>query len=121
MADVTDARVVGTISPGRSPACSFFLAESSVLVEVGSRTRRGRASRISGFHFEVYSALRAFSERQLWILGLYLRGRNDKEIAWELPCSESTVYEHGRRIAKKANGAHKGCVINDFHRFLSSL
>jgi DNA-binding NarL/FixJ family response regulator len=74
-----------------------------------------------GSILEAYTELRAFSERQQLILRLYLNGQNDKEIAQELQCSESTVYEHWRRMARKANGAHKGCVINDFHRFLSSL
>jgi DNA-binding NarL/FixJ family response regulator len=69
---------------------------------------------------EHYAALRGFSERQQLILRRYLDGLNDKEIAQELRCAESTVYEHWRRMAKKARGTQKSCVINDFHRFLAS-
>ena len=35
---------------------------------------------------------------------LYLVGNNDKEIASSFNCSATTVYEHWRRMAKKANG-----------------
>jgi DNA-binding CsgD family transcriptional regulator len=66
----------------------------------------------------VYCAMRALSSRQRQVLELYLIGNNDKEIAESFRCSAATVYEHWRRMARKANGAHKSDAINDFHRFL---
>jgi DNA-binding NarL/FixJ family response regulator len=66
-----------------------------------------------------YSGLRALSGQQRLILGLYLGGSNDKAIAERCGCSEATVYEHWRRMAKKAGGTHKADAINDFHRFLA--
>jgi DNA-binding CsgD family transcriptional regulator len=68
----------------------------------------------------VYSSTRSLSRRQRQVLELYLVGRNDKEIADSFRCSATTVYEHWRRMAKKANGAHKSDAINDFHRFLAT-
>jgi DNA-binding NarL/FixJ family response regulator len=67
---------------------------------------------------ESYAAKRTLSRQQRLILKLYLRGGNDKEIAADCNCSEATIYEHWRRMAKKAGGSQKGCVITDFHRFL---
>lgn len=67
-----------------------------------------------------YCALRSLSRRQRQVLELYLIGNNDKEIAGAFNCSATTVYEYWRRMAKKANGAHKSCVVNDFHRFLAT-
>jgi DNA-binding NarL/FixJ family response regulator len=66
-----------------------------------------------------YSGFRALSGQQRLILGLYLAGSNDKSIAERCGCSEATVYEHWRRMAKKAGGTHKADAINDFHRFLA--
>jgi DNA-binding CsgD family transcriptional regulator len=66
-----------------------------------------------------YCSIRSLSRRQRQVLELYLVGNNDKEIADAFRCSATTVYEHWRRMAKKANGVHKSCVINDFHRFLA--
>jgi DNA-binding NarL/FixJ family response regulator len=66
-----------------------------------------------------YSGLRALSGQQRLIFGLYLGGSNDKTIAEHCGCSEATVYEHWRRMAKKAGGTHKADAINDFHRFLA--
>jgi len=68
---------------------------------------------------DTYSGLRALSRQQRLILGLYLGGSNDKAIAEHCGCSEATVYEHWRRMAKKAGGTHKADAINDFHRFLA--
>jgi DNA-binding CsgD family transcriptional regulator len=65
-----------------------------------------------------YCSMRALSRRQRQVLELYLIGNNDKEIAESFRCSAATVYEHWRRMARKANGAHKSDAINDFHRFL---
>jgi DNA-binding NarL/FixJ family response regulator len=67
---------------------------------------------------ESYAAVRALSKQQRLILRFYLSGENDKEIARTLLCSEATVYEHWRRMGKKAGGTAKSAVISDFHRFL---
>lgn len=68
---------------------------------------------------EVYSVTRGLSAQQRLILGLYLAGENDKQIARTIACSEATVYEHWRRMGKKAGGVAKADVIADFHRFLA--
>jgi len=65
-----------------------------------------------------YASVRALSKQQRLILHFYLSGENDKQIAHTLLCSEATVYEHWRRMGKKAGGAAKATVISDFHRFL---
>lgn len=65
-----------------------------------------------------YAAARALSNQQALILRFYLSGENDKEIARTLSCAEATVYEHWRRMGKKAGGTNKSAVISDFHRFL---
>jgi DNA-binding NarL/FixJ family response regulator len=70
--------------------------------------------------FTSYSTGRVLSKQQRMILRLYLDGMNDKEIAQICGCSEATVYEHWRRMARKAGGSHKGDVISDFHRFLDT-
>ena len=67
-----------------------------------------------------YCAQRSLSPRQRQVMERYLIGDNDKEIASAFSCSATTVYEHWRRMAKKANGVHKSDVINDFHRFLAT-
>ena len=67
-----------------------------------------------------YCAARSLSGRQRQVLERYLIGDNDKEIASAFNCSATTVYEHWRRMAKKANGAHKSDVVSDFHRFLAT-
>lgn len=69
--------------------------------------------------FSRYSTDRVLSKQQQQILRLYLSGMNDKEIALTCKCSEATVYEHWRRMARKAGGLHKGDAIADFHRFLA--
>jgi DNA-binding NarL/FixJ family response regulator len=68
--------------------------------------------------FRVYCEGRNFSSRQVTVLGLYLRGRSDKEIAVHLGCSCATVQEHWRRMAAKTGGRLKCDAIADFHRFL---
>jgi len=68
-----------------------------------------------------YAADRVLSGQQRMILRFYLDGRNDKEIAGLCRCSEATVYEHWRRMAKKVGGSQKGDAIADFHRFLGSV
>jgi DNA-binding CsgD family transcriptional regulator len=69
---------------------------------------------------ETYAATRVLSVRQQQILGFYLEGKGDKEIASLCSCSEATVYEHWRRMARKAGGHNKGDSISDFHRFLGT-
>jgi len=70
---------------------------------------------------ESYATDRLLSKQQRMILRFYLDGRNDKAIAGLCGCSEATVYEHWRRMAKKVGGAHKGDAIADFHRYLASV
>jgi DNA-binding CsgD family transcriptional regulator len=65
-----------------------------------------------------YAEYRAISDQQLIVLRLYLEGNRDREIADICDCSGATVYEHWRRMAKKAGGSLKCDVISDFHRFL---
>jgi DNA-binding CsgD family transcriptional regulator len=67
-----------------------------------------------------YCAMRSLSGRQRQVLEMYLIGNNDKEIAGSFNCSATTVYEHWRRMARKASGVHKSDVVNDFHRFLAA-
>jgi DNA-binding NarL/FixJ family response regulator len=69
--------------------------------------------------FRSYSVNRVLSAQQQLILRKYLNGKNDKEIAETCRCSEATVYEHWRRMARKAGGSQKSDVIADFHRFLA--
>lgn len=78
------------------------------------------ATRGSGLDLalESYASVRALSNQQRLILRFYLSGENDKQIARTLLCSEATVYEHWRRMGKKAGGSTKFAVITDFHRFL---
>lgn len=70
---------------------------------------------------DAYASERLLSKQQRMILRSYLDGRNDKAIAELCGCSEATVYEHWRRMARKVGGAHKGDAIADFHRFLASV
>jgi DNA-binding NarL/FixJ family response regulator len=70
---------------------------------------------------EAYAVDRVLSKQQRMILRFYLDGRNDKEIAGLCGCSEATVYEHWRRMARKVGGAQKGDAIADFHRYLASV
>jgi DNA-binding CsgD family transcriptional regulator len=67
-----------------------------------------------------YAGSRLLSARQQRILGLYLEGMGDKEIASVCGCSEATVYEHWRRMARKAGCHNKGDSIADFHRYLGA-
>ena len=81
--------------------------------------QRGTASPL-GYSLNDYCAMRALSCRQRQVLEAYLIGNNDKEIASSFNCSATTVYEHWRRMARKASGLHKSDVVNDFHRFLAA-
>jgi DNA-binding CsgD family transcriptional regulator len=64
-----------------------------------------------------YASYRGLSPRQARILFESVRGRHDKEIALELGCMGSTVYEHWRRMAQKCGLHLKSEVIADFHTF----
>jgi DNA-binding CsgD family transcriptional regulator len=83
-----------------------------------------RSSEDRGTYLEAalrsYAVTRLLSVRQQRVLRLYLGGSGDKEIAGICKCSEATVYEHWRRMARKAGGHHKGDAISDFHRFLGA-
>jgi len=50
---------------------------------------------------DTYATERVLSKQQRTILRLYLAGHNDKEIAQICRCSEATVYEHWRRMARR--------------------
>ncbi len=91
------------------------LAKHSGVAAVDTETTRSTL----GQSLEGYCALRSLSRRQKQVLELYLVGNNDKEIAETFRCSGATVYEHWRRMARKANGACKSDVVTDFHRFLA--
>ncbi len=67
-----------------------------------------------------YASHRRLSPRQVRILFEYMRGRNDKQIALDLGCMESTVYEHWRRMAQKCGAQLKSGVVADFHAFVWS-
>lgn len=97
-------------------------------VGAGARWSNGTSAapaRPSGERMEslisTYATDRVLSGQQRMILRFYLDGRNDKEIAVLCGCSEATVYEHWRRMAKKVGGSQKGDAIADFHRFLASV
>jgi DNA-binding NarL/FixJ family response regulator len=69
---------------------------------------------------ESYATHRALSRQQRVILRLYLNGANDKEIAGSCGCAQATIYEHWRRMGKKAGGSTKADAVTDFHRFLGT-
>jgi DNA-binding NarL/FixJ family response regulator len=96
---------------------AFDASSSHTLALRGSATPNGVGELANAL--EAYAVARALSEKQRTILSLYLAGSNDKSIAAVCRCSVATVYEHWRRMAKKAGAAHKADVIADFHRFLA--
>lgn len=87
---------------------------------VGTGSEHAPGERLKSL-VDAYATDRMLSKQQRMILRFYLDGRNDKAIAEQAGCSEATVYEHWRRMARKVGGAHKGDVIADFHRFLASV
>lgn len=107
---------------GNDQSHSQALADlvSRVFAATNDRAAGGEARR-AHLHetFDAYCSARELSPRQKRILELYLRGENDKEIAASVGCSEATVYEHWRRMARKAEGGQKADVVTDFHRFLA--
>jgi DNA-binding NarL/FixJ family response regulator len=107
------------VSTAALSALALHLADSvhkSARAETSSSDGRGRLELL----LASYAARRGLSGQQRSILRLHLAGSNDKQIASTFACSEATVYEHWRRMARKAGGMHKGCVITDFHRFLDT-
>jgi len=106
------------VSAGAFIGLAAWLSRKQGTTEVwdyaSSRPGTGRLDAL----LETYSSARGLSPQQRFILRLHLAGNNDKEIACTCSCSEATVYEHWRRMARKAGGLHKACVINDFHKFL---
>ena len=67
-----------------------------------------------------YARARGFSDQQERILRCYLAGTKNKEIASLCGCSEGTVHEHWRRMARKVGGRYQDEVIGDFHRYLGA-
>ena len=67
-----------------------------------------------------YARSRGFSDQQEKILRHHLAGTKNKEIASLCGCSEGTVHEHWRRMAKKIGGRYQDEVIGDFHRYLGA-
>lgn len=106
------------VSPAALSDLALRLSQSAPnSTNFSSSTPRPGAGRLDAL-LRAYSAERGLSPQQRLILGLHLAGNNDKEIASSCSCSEATVYEHWRRMARKAGGLHKSCVIDDFHKFL---
>jgi DNA-binding NarL/FixJ family response regulator len=67
-----------------------------------------------------YARARGFSEQQERILRRHLAGSKNKEIGPLCGCSEATVHEHWRRMARKIGGRYQEEVIADFHRYLGA-
>jgi DNA-binding NarL/FixJ family response regulator len=88
-----------------------------VLEDASTRPAKGWIGQLEAA-LESYASNRALSQQQRLILRFYLSGDNDKEIAQICACSEATIYEHWRRMGKKAGGSTKADVIADFHRYL---
>lgn len=96
------------------------MARSRGGIRAGAPGSRGLAASGSalGECLAAYAGARGLSGAQHGVLQRYLEGMNDKEIAAASGCSDRTVYEHWRRMARKADTHYKGGVVADFHRFL---
>lgn len=124
--DLTGERGAKLLSQGvpslTKPVCPAALAALALRMSLESRADASPESKQRSTHlesvFNTYSTERVLSKQQQMILRLYLSGMSDKEIAHTSNCSEATIYEHWRRMARKAGGSHKGDAIADFHRFL---
>jgi DNA-binding NarL/FixJ family response regulator len=131
--DVAGGEAVSVVE-GTFPGTSVIVLEkpvnprlvAEIVFRMSSAVRPPGAARARGGwrrHFELvvraYSAERALSSQQRMVLDLYLGGKNDKEIAEICGCSEATVHEYWRRMARKAGATLKSEVIADFHRFLA--
>jgi DNA-binding CsgD family transcriptional regulator len=120
--DLPAPAVVFVVSPANGADDATALAE--LAYRSCARVAVTRAAENRGRYLaeaiESYAASRVLSARQQQILGLYLEGKGDKEIASLCGCSEATVYEHWRRMARKGGGHNKGDSISDFHRFLGT-
>lgn len=115
---------VAALAKPVSPLALIDLALRLSLGETAPWSPRAQGSGVTpGIRLEsvidAYATDRVLSKQQRTILRLYLGGHNDKEIAGLCNCSEATVYEHWRRMARKVGGANKGDAIADFHRFLA--
>jgi DNA-binding CsgD family transcriptional regulator len=122
-ADLPAPAVVFVVSPASAADDASALAElayRSCARVAATRTADDRGSYLAEA-IDAYATTRVLSARQQQILGLYLEGKGDKEIAALCGCSEATVYEHWRRMARKAGGHNKGDSISDFHRFLGTV
>jgi DNA-binding CsgD family transcriptional regulator len=120
--DLPPPAVVFIIPSGNDPDDAALLAELARRSCAASREARNLGSGADALREVIasYAARRALSARQRQILALYLEGKADKEIAAICGCAEATVYEHWRRMARKAGGRIKSDGISDFHGFLAS-
>jgi DNA-binding NarL/FixJ family response regulator len=103
----------------RCDPIEYFSSRRSAAAST-TRLDRGSGEPKRGFGqvVDTYAASRGLSHQQRLILDHYLNGKSDKEIAQLCQCAEATVYEHWRRMAKKAGGGLKSHIIADFHRYL---
>jgi DNA-binding NarL/FixJ family response regulator len=106
----------------QKPVCPIALAGLALRLSLGASPPPWLPSDGADGRLEAavasYASERVLSKQQRLILRQYLHGMNDKQIAELCGCSEATVYEHWRRMARKAGGNYKGDAIADFHRFL---
>lgn len=123
--DLTRARGAQLLAQGvpslPKPVCPQALAALVRRLLLDRRAEAPAARPVPDLESAVtaYSNTRVLSKQQQMILRLYLSGMNDRGIAESCGCSEATVYEHWRRMARKAGGTQKSDAIADFHRFLS--
>jgi DNA-binding NarL/FixJ family response regulator len=71
-------------------------------------------------HVTSYARAKGFSHTQELVLRCHFNGMNDKEIAAERKCTESTIQEHWRRMALKAQTQYKRGVLMDFYAFFDA-
>jgi DNA-binding NarL/FixJ family response regulator len=118
--ELLDAGVIPVQKPVAAEPIVRFLSTYSRVRRPPSTTTGGvEGSRMAAV-LRLYSRERKLSSRQSEILRLYLTGLHDKEIASKLDLAETTIYEHWRRMAAKANVRYKSGLVGDLHRFLAS-
>jgi len=112
--DLPAPAVVFVVSPANGADDATALAELAYrsCARVAATRAADNRGRYLAEAIDSYAASRVLSARQQQILGLYL--------ASLCGCSEATVYEHWRRMARKGGGHNKGDSISDFHRFLGT-